>query len=111
MIRVSKTFLSHNVLMLSTLTIFRDMHIKKSKCKANSSIKPKGILPFFNKNLCSIDLGNLNDLLPYNRYSKILWPYSPLASVLKSLPEMKNKRRSQKRKKSLKRPKNGKGAV
>lgn len=48
-------FLSHNVIMLSTLTIFRGMHTKKGKCKANSSIKPKGILSFFNKNLCSID--------------------------------------------------------
>lgn len=55
--------------------------------------------------------GNLNDLLPYNQYDKIHWPHFPLASVLKSLSEVKNKRCSQKRKKSLKRPKNGKGAV
>lgn len=74
------------------------MHTKKGKGKANSSIKPKGIFSFFNKNLCSIDFRDLNDLLPYNQYGKIPWQYSPLATVLKSLPEVKNKRCSQKRK-------------
>lgn len=97
MIHVSKTFLSHNVLMLSTLTIFRGMHTKKGKCKANSSIKPKGILSLI-KISAVLTSGNLNHLLPYDQYGKIPWPYSPLATVLKSLPEVKNKRCFQKRK-------------